>query len=467
MTLNVTIKNIGKLTDAEIRIGAFTVLAGPNNTGKSFVSKLLYSLFNAMNANHVQIHVNNLVQPVINCFYRLDRPAHLNVEKPQMSLEESEVEKLEILAKDCAPGDPKELDELIKNLIHQVSAIEKRVREIHLPEGVKEEVEGRQNGISGTTRMKETHEELKKSLDKLKQDLSRGRWAAFTVAGMQYKTRQNLIHNFQISTLSDLVGAEDAPSELMFEGFGKFEFSSDEIEFAVDEILLQELQRHSNVVYLESPVYWKLKNALEDLRRNPRRMFLTGEREMLSGVPEYFYDLITTLSFRRTGGIAFPDLYKKLTDKDIMGGKIAISESGNFSFQENGCNFTLPLTAMGIVNMGILALLIERNILDKDTFIFIDEPEAHLHPAWQVVMAETLFELSRHGVNVVIATHSVDILKWLEVHVKKNPEDKKLIALNRFPVNSSEVDENFEMKMANIKQELTKPFSDLYVKGLL
>ena len=133
--------------------------------------------------------------------------------------------------------------------------------------------------------------------------------------------------------------------------------------------------------------------------------------------------------------MAFPDVYAKLTGKSVMDGKIAISETGNLSFHENGRNFSLPVTAMGIANLGILALLIERKVLDKGTFLFIDEPEAHLHPAWQVVMAEALFELAKAGVNVVIATHSVDILQWLDVHVKKNPDDEQLIALNQFPVN--------------------------------
>ena len=149
-------------------------------------------------------------------------------------------------------------------------------------------------------------------------------------------------------------------------------------------------------------------------------------------------------------------------------GKIAISESGDLSFQENGRSFSLPVTATGVANLGILALLIEKKVLDKDSFLFIDEPEAHLHPAWQVVMAETLFELAKGGVNVVIATHSADILKWLEVHVKKNPDDESLIALNKFPANGSEDEEqDFSDKMAAIKQELTKPFADLYLEGLL
>ena len=122
---------------------------------------------------------------------------------------------------------------------------------------------------------------------------------------------------------------------------------------------------------------------------------------------------------------------------------------------------------MGIANVGILALLIERKIIDKDAFVFIDEPEAHLHPAWQVVMAETLFELSRRGVNVVLATHSADILKWIEVHVKEKPEDKELIALNDFtPQGVGDNEQDFEVKLASIKKSLTEPFSNLYLKSL-
>jgi len=51
----------------------------------------------------------------------------------------------------------------------------------------------------------------------------------------------------------------------------------------------------------------------------------------------------------------------------------------------------------------------------------------------------------------------VDILKWLEVHIKKHPEDEKLVALNKFPVDGDEsVKRDFDDKMAAIKGELTK-----------
>ena len=165
--------------------------------------------------------------------------------------------------------------------------------------------------------------------------------------------------------------------------------------------------------------------------------------------------------------MAFPKIYERLTGKDVLGGEIKISELGELLFQENDRSFPMSTTATGTANLGMLALLIERKVLDTNTLIFIDEPESNLHPAWQVVMAEALFELAKGGANVVIATHSADIMKWLEVHVKKNPDDEKLIALNKFPVNGDTIDEqDFSDKMASIKRELTKPFADLYVDGL-
>jgi len=72
------------------------------------------------------------------------------------------------------------------------------------------------------------------------------------------------------------------------------------------------------------------------------------------------------------------------------------------------------------------------------------------------------------GVNVVIATHSMDLVQWLEVHVKKNPKDKQLVALNKFPAGDPDASEqDFDNKMAAIKKELTDPFAELYIKGLL
>ena len=55
MDLELKIKNFGPIDEATIQVGQFTVFAGPNNTGKTFVAKMLYSILSAMNANHALV----------------------------------------------------------------------------------------------------------------------------------------------------------------------------------------------------------------------------------------------------------------------------------------------------------------------------------------------------------------------------------------------------------------------------
>ena len=45
--MRLTLKNIGKIKEAEVELNGITVIAGENNTGKSTVGKVLYSVFNS------------------------------------------------------------------------------------------------------------------------------------------------------------------------------------------------------------------------------------------------------------------------------------------------------------------------------------------------------------------------------------------------------------------------------------
>ena len=461
MAFDLNIKNIGKLSDAKIRIGQFTVLAGPNNTGKSFVSKLLYSIFDAINANHAEVYINTLTEPIRDELNRLEIWEESEDNSPVNALSE-EVKKLENLVKKFPIGNFTELDKIIPDLANRAENMQTMFPDMRAfissaPEKF--------DSLFESSLGERVLNRLGESLKQLQVALSGTGAGKIIVSGIAYKVEENLIQNFQVPNLSDLKGREKHESVVSIDDIGEFRFSNDDFYFYVAHDGLQRLQEYSKVIYLESPVYWKLKNALESVRMHPR--YLYSRREQLNGIPGYFYDLASALNHEYTGEVDFPELYKKLTGKEVIDGKIAISESGDLSFQENDRNFSLPVTAMGVANLGMLALLIERKVLDKDSFLFIDEPEAHLHPAWQVVMADALFELAKGGVNVVIATHSADILKWLEVHVKKHPSDESLIALNKFPANGDEPEnQDFEDKIAAIKQELTKPFADLYMAGL-
>ncbi len=460
MAFNLNIKNIGKLADADISIGRFTVLAGPNNTGKSFVSKVLYSIFDAMNANAAGVHIKDLTEPVKMIIDHFSRSPG-TLDELFSSLDKS----IKSMQNSIESSPPDSLDKNIADLVGKVNDIFSEFDKI-LPELESTLIEEEKNQLVAYQEGKISNL-IKKSLSNLQEKINGADANSFIASGMKHKIKNNLLQNFQVPQLVDISGVVDVDSEVIIEGIGQFNFSKNNSEFKITSAGLKKLQQYSKVMYLESPSYWKIKGALENLRLNPR--YASSRRKRIDGIPGYFYDLTSTFREEYTGDMDFPALYEILTGKEGIDGKIIISDTGELYFLQGGRRFSLSVTSMGVTNLGILALLIERKILDTDAFLFIDEPESCLHPAWQVEMASALFELAKGGAHVVLATHSTDILQWLDVHIGENPDDEKLVALNQFSadgVNLFDGDCNFKNKMAAINEELTKPFADLYMAGL-
>ena len=451
--MKLTINNFGPLDDATIHIGDFTILAGPNNTGKSFVSKFLYSLFDAMNANHALVTFENTSGPLERWLQAFEDIGYKG-EEPPLSILRKKSREVEYILHETFSTDSSQNE----NEIDKVRAIQSRLFEaidqlVDNYSMLKEKLKEREDRFSKDL----------KPLDFLIGELKKifGNEELVINMGLYLKFTQNIQENFQVPELSYLKREKVSPLNFCIEEIGELREQNGEDFFYSYPGGIQKLQRHSRVLYLESPIYWKLKKALESLRLNPR---FSRNRGQIDGVPGYFYGLVSALRTSYPHNDIFQDLHDKLAQ--VIGGKLVISDNDELLFQEKDKSFSLSLAATGVANLGFLGLLIEKNILDKGTFLFIDEPEAHLHPTWQVIIAEILFELARQGVKVVIATHSMDIMQWLDVHIKKHPSDERLVALNQFPINNSDVDEDFETKMAKISEELTKPFSDLYIEGI-
>ncbi len=299
------------------------------------------------------------------------------------------------------------------------------------------------------------HGYIKDSIDNLDKTFRDAELAIYK--GWFWKFLRNVSGNFQVSDISQLKGSDDTPLFFSVPGLGDLEEAND-FMFSPDPQIVQNSQSFSKAFYLESQLYWKLKNPLESIKLDSR----SSPSVSLNGVPSYFYDVVVALRRQRVDH-SFAEIHKGL--HNAIGGKIVLSEAGDLEFQTSGKSFPLSLTSAGVANLGMLALLIERGALEPDSFLFIDEPEANLHPAWQVEMAEFLFELARRGVRVVISTHSMTILKWLEVHLKKESKDRALVRLNKFPPDA-EWNDDMDAVMAEAKQSLTQPFSDLYITGL-
>ena len=455
MNFNVKIKNLGKLDNSEIDISNFTVLAGPNNSGKSFVSKVLYSIFKALRANPAKAYLTEMFSKIGSEIRFVVVPeAYINEDSLEHELDEKFDSLISIVNK-CPSRDFKGIDDTIHKIVNQMAEVHATIEKLF-------EIKTRNRSHQLNTH-KSAGVELYETSCKLVQILKNLSASEIVDGGIGVEINKKVKDNFQISRISQLANLEELPIEIDIENIGKFKITDKGIDLNLNKSWREYVLPFSRLIYIESPIYWKLKSALDDMRDRSEDPW--EFRKPIVGIPEYYYDLARALQFEYTGDIAFPDLYSKLISNSVIGGKLAISEEGNLSFQENGRNHSVMQTATGVANIGFLCLLIERKLLDENAVVFIDEPEAHLHPAWGVILAESLFELSRAGVHVVVATHSVDILKWLEVHVKQNPRDIELIALNDLSTSSDDSDYDFNDRITAIKKKLTQPFADLYIQG--
>ena len=430
------IRNFGKLPRADIRVGKFTVLAGPNNTGKSFVSKLLYSIFNALNADLEQERVFRLVSSLRSSeAMRLALGGIISAEPLRPIVSQTAAVALSYIR-----GNGTDIDQVTSSLRALAAQLKRTLFDS----------DHQQHAIE--------------SIDNLLKELERaGSDWAFIEDELEYRLTQNLLGNFQVPHVGRLRNHANDNLTVNFDDVLDIDVSQNTLSLKLISSALGKLSDTSNVVYLESPIYWKIFTPLREVGRPPisRRR---ASRTALTGVPDYFHDLAESLAYEYTEEMAYPEIHRWLVD-DVIGGKVSVSEFGEMSFEEAGRSYPLSTAATGVASIGVLAMLIERKVIDHGTMLFIDEPEAHLHTAWQVVMAKALFQLAKEGVTVVIATHSADILKWLEVHLKEHPDDAQFVALNRFPDPCSDEDD-LQTQLAEIKQDLTRPFFDLYVRGM-
>lgn len=74
----------------------------------------------------------------------------------------------------------------------------------------------------------------------------------------------------------------------------------------------------------------------------------------------------------------------------------------------------------GMKVFSILKLLLQNGVLERKSTIILDEPEVHLHPEWQLVFAELIVLLQRtYELHVLLTTHSPYFLRAIQVYAAK------------------------------------------------
>ncbi|EGV28124.1 putative ATP-binding protein [Thiorhodococcus drewsii AZ1] len=103
--------------------------------------------------------------------------------------------------------------------------------------------------------------------------------------------------------------------------------------------------------------------------------------------------------------------------EQAMGGKVIVdSSSGRFYLQAPAeGRMEMALVAEGLRKLSMLARLISTGTLLKQGFLFWDEPETNLNPKLVKTVAASIVAVAASGVQIFIATHSLFLLRELEI----------------------------------------------------
>jgi predicted ATPase len=98
--------------------------------------------------------------------------------------------------------------------------------------------------------------------------------------------------------------------------------------------------------------------------------------------------------------------------------------------------------AAGIKYFGLLQRLAENNQLKADQLLIIDEPENHLHPEWQLLLAKLIVNLvNQHKVYVLVNSHSPYMIEALKVYSDMSIKGQTHFYLNKLTNKGIEVKE--------------------------
>lgn len=106
--------------------------------------------------------------------------------------------------------------------------------------------------------------------------------------------------------------------------------------------------------------------------------------------------------------------------ENIIDGIIILENDAFYVQKRSGKKVEFAVEAEGIKKIGLLWQLLMNENITKDTVLLWDEPEANINPKIIPDIVEILLELSRHGVQVFVATHDYIFAKYFEVKRKEN-----------------------------------------------
>lgn len=371
--MELTLKNIGKIGAVSVEINGITVIAGENNTGKSTIGRALFSVFNSFYNIQKQIEferiesVENLLDHM---YYRNTHPIRI--------IDTREMAKSIVSNRENYNNS----DELIKqDIVSMFSQYEcdlenKSTNEIILR--IKDAL-----NVSNETL-------LQSVLDK----------------------RLNVEFNGQVE---NIFTEQNGEIELKIKEQSLVVSIKDNSVFHVwnqDDITLR-----TEVIYIDDPF------VLDEIR--PRSFSSrTGAR-----YPDHRTHLRNKISQIQSESnlvneIIAKDKFQNIYDKisSVCSGDVVRNKHTGLGYQRTNSDKILDVKNLstGLKTFVILKTLLINGTIQYNGTIILDEPEIHLHPEWQLLLAELVVLIQKEfGVHILLNTHSPYFLRAIQVYSAK------------------------------------------------
>lgn len=256
MKIDVKVKNLGKLKEAEFRIRPMTVITGPNGTGKSFFTKVLYSIFNVINKN---VYHESVSQTIRQIQLRLD----VLIDNPDIhDLQVAEELKISLdnLQDGFKEASSWKIDDYLAFATSKVAAVEDILA---LYSSYLNELTNKSSKINS---IKPLHSQaIKSSFDSVLLQLKNPQEHYANFLAIHFENE--LKDNFQISALTELIRFDEKKIEIEVDELLVIEIGIDQkLYIYLEENLIDEVTQFSSVVFFESPAYWKVREALKSAK---------------------------------------------------------------------------------------------------------------------------------------------------------------------------------------------------------
>lgn len=165
---------------------------------------------------------------------------------------------------------------------------------------------------------------------------------------------------------------------------------------------------------------------------------LPGSKQLIAPIEKNYLDLLNQLRLLPLRNPDTIDSVQMLTD--VLGGEVREEGDRYYLVDKAGRRTGINMVAEGLRKFGTLQKLLTNGSLTKNTTLYWDEPEANLNPALLQKLAAVIVELARQGFQIILATHSLFLLKEFHILAQRAPTPIRYFGLYEGPDGATQVE---------------------------